>query len=360
MVPFVRGTGGEILARWYHEALDIFEKNVPAAGWVNQRCFGQLTALIGDLDKKEAGIRLNRLIRCGRISVIRQQRRIELGRDRLLELDALVPEMADRLIEAIRDVDGDPGFQALVERLFDVWGVVMEPIAPRIYRLIPDHRYADPLPGFRPSGLTVTTDRVVALTREDLEFLTWDHPLVTGAMEHYLGSGKGNAGFAHWEAAGKPTFLLEMVFLLEAAAAPDLYVERYLPPAPLRVAVDYHLKNGENDLPDDLLNPLTDGSASLFAKVLPAVSQRIPDMLEAGRLMAQAKSLSVIEAAHRVAGQAMDEAVNRIEALSRVNPAISDLEINAAKQERDALLSAVSSARVRLDAMRLVVKGKGA
>ncbi len=205
----------------------------------------------------------------------------------------------------------------------------------------------------------MTTDRAIALTREDLGFLTWDHPLVAGAMELFLGSGKGNAGFAHWETAGEQAFFLEMVFLVEATAQPDLYVERYLPPLPLRVVVDHHLKNGENDLPGHLSDPLTDGSASLFAKVLPAVSHRIPDMLEAGRMMAQAKSLSVIEAAHRVAGQMMDEAVNRIEALGRVNAAIGDLEINAAKQARDAVRSAISTARVRLDAMRLIVKGKG-
>jgi hypothetical protein len=34
-------------------------------------------------------------------------------------------------------------------------------------------------------------------------------------------------------------------------------------------------------------------------------------------------------------------------------------EIDALKQKRDALLSAVSAARLRLDAMRLIVKGKG-
>ncbi len=359
LVPFVRGTGGEILTRWYHEALDAFEKNVPAAGWVTHRFLGELTALGGDMDRKEAVSRLDRLIRCGRIAVMRQQRRIDSGRDRLLELDALPPDKVDRLMGAIREVDGDPDFTEWVERLLDVWGIVMEPITAHIYRLRPDHRYADPLPGFRPSGLTVTTDRSIALAREDLGFLTWEHPLVTGAMELFLGSGKGNAGFAHWATAGEPAFLLEMVFVVEATSKPDLDVERYLPPTPLRVVVDHHLKNGEKELPEGLSELLTEGSASLFAKIFPAVSHRIPDMVEAGRVMAQAWFLPVIEAAFQAAGQAGDDAVNRIEALSRVNAAIRDQEINAVKLEREAMLAAVSTARVRLDAMRLIVKGKG-
>ncbi|WP_372679963.1 RNA polymerase-associated protein RapA [Desulfosarcina sp.] len=355
-VPFVRGTGGEILTRWYHEALNAFETNIPAAGWVTSRFFGQLMALIGDLGNKSTDARLDRLIHGGRISVIRQQRRIELERDRLLELDALPPEKVARLMEAIREVDNDPGFLQWVEPLFDVWGIVMEPIAHQVYRLSPDRRYADPLPGFRPAGLTVTTDRARALIREDLGFLTRDHPLVSGAMEHYLGSGKGNAGFACWESAGEPAFLIEMVFLLEAIARPDLYVERFLAPTPFRVVVDHHLNNCEVALPEGLSDQLTDGSASLFAEIVPAFSHRFPDMLEAGRGIAQDRSRPIIEAAHQAAGRSMDDEVNRIEALSRVNAAIGDREITAVKLERDALLSSVSSARMRLDAMRLIVK----
>ena len=134
-VPFVRGTGGEILTRWYHEALNAFEENGPAAGWVTSRFFGELAALIGDLEKQATHARLDRLIRGGRISVIRQQRRIDVGRDRLLELDTLPPEKMAGLMEAIRDVDGDPSFLQWIEPLLDVWGIVMEPIArPKTYR----------------------------------------------------------------------------------------------------------------------------------------------------------------------------------------------------------------------------------
>ncbi len=81
-------------------------------------------------------------------------------------------------------------------------------------------------------------------------------------------------------------------------------------------------------------------------------------MIAAGREISLALARPIIEAAHQSAGRSMDAAVKRNEALSRVNAAMHDGKINAAKLERDAMLSAVSSARVRLDAMRLIVKGK--
>jgi ATP-dependent helicase HepA len=357
-VPYVRGTAGEVMARWYHDALNAFECYAPAAAWVTGRFFSALMAIVTESEPGDHRARLMRLIHGGRIAADRQQRRIESGRDRLMALDAWSPEETDRLIETIRRADADSGFQALVESLLDHCGIVMEPIDARVFRLMPDHRYARPLPGFRPSGLTVTTDRAIALTREDLGFLTMDHPLVAGASELYLGSGNGNVAYAHWNASGTPAFFLEMVFLLEAGAPPDLCLDRFLPCTPIRVVVDHQLKNRENDLPDGRSDQLTDGSASLFAQTLAAVSHRIPDMVEAGRVLARTKALPVIEAAHQAAGLAMNDAVKRLETLGRVNDAIGGGDVNAAKKERDALLAAVSTADIRLDAMRLIVKGK--
>ncbi|BBO68733.1 RNA polymerase-associated protein RapA [Desulfosarcina alkanivorans] len=358
MVPYVRRTAGEVMARWYHEALNAFERYAPAAAWVTKRFMGALMALTAAPGPGEADARLARLIRGGRIAADRQRRRIEAGRDRLMALDRWSPEETGRLIETIRRADADSAFQALVEALLDHCGIVMEPVDERVFRLMPDHRYAQPLPGFRPSGIAVTTDRSVALTREDLGFLTWDHPLVAGAMDLFLGSGKGNVAFSLWPASGPPAFFMEMVFLLEAGAPPDLCLDRFLPPTPIRVVVDHQLEDRKNDLPDVRSDSFADGSAALFAQTLPAVSHRIPDMVDAGRAMARARALPVIEAAHRAAGLAMEADVQRLEALGRVNTAIGDEEINAARAERDALLAAVSTAVVRLDAMRLIVKAR--
>jgi hypothetical protein len=56
--------------------------------------------------------------------------------------------------------------------------------------------FTDSSPGLPTEGLTVTCDRQRALAREDVQFLTWDHPLVTGAIDMLLGSEQGNCSFA--------------------------------------------------------------------------------------------------------------------------------------------------------------------
>ena len=358
MVPFVRGTAGEILARWYHEAFSALEQNVPAAGWVMRRLWGPLSDLIRDPRGTSTDGRLDRLIRCGRLSIARQQRRLEAGRDRLLELGILAAPIVDRLIEGIQHVDADPVFLGLVEQLLDAWGIVMDPIESGVYRLVPDHRYADTLPGFRPSGLTITTDRQLALAHEEIDFLTPDHPLVTGAMDHFLGTGKGGAAFACLPDAPQKKILLEMQFVIEAAAPANTAPRQFLSPTPLHVVVDHELGENKKWLSDENASALTDGPDVLWTRILPLVSPIISQMVEKGRHLARKRSKPIIATARKSARQSMGETVSRLEALYRVNPAITETDITNAKRTRDAVLAAIESARVRLDALRLVVTGE--
>jgi len=40
-----------------------------------------------------------------------------------------------------------------------------------------------------------TYQRDIALSRDDMHFITWEHPMVTGAIEMIRGSEFGNASF---------------------------------------------------------------------------------------------------------------------------------------------------------------------
>jgi ATP-dependent helicase HepA len=274
-----------------------------------------------------------------------------------LEIGGLAAPIVHRLIAEIQNVDADPTFPEMVERLLDAWGIVMDPFDTGVYRLAPDHRYADPLPGFRPSGLTVTTDRTLALAREDLDFLTADHPLVVGAMDHFLGTGKGGAAFTCLPAGKQKKMLLEMLFVVEAAAPSNTAPHAFLPPTPLYVVVDHDGREDLKSLSDKAVHRLSDGPDSLWHKILPAVSPMIPRVVEKGRQLARKKAKPIIDTARETARQTMGETVSRLESLCRVNPAVTQQMITDAKKSRDAALTAIATARVRLDALRLVVKG---
>lgn len=57
-------------------------------------------------------------------------------------------------------------------------------------------------PGLPDDGMTLTYDREEALINEDIQFLSWDHPLVSGAMELISSNELGNCAFTAVKYAG--------------------------------------------------------------------------------------------------------------------------------------------------------------
>src|SRR5690606_21564309 len=86
-------------------------------------------------------------------------------------------------------------------------------------------------------GVTITYDRDTALSREDMQFITWEHPMLQGGMDLVLSSSMGNSAVALLKnKALKPgTMLLECLFVSEAIAPRQLHLQRYLQPPPGRV-----------------------------------------------------------------------------------------------------------------------------
>ena len=152
-------------------------------------------------------------------------KKLERGHDRLLELNSCKPERAAELVAKIREADSDEAFEAFFIRLLDHFGVQVEELAARSYILKPGHLITDQFPAIPEEGMSVTFDRTRALSREDLAFMSWDHPLLRSTFDLLLGSESGNASYAVWKAAGEAIFL-EVIAVVECVAPAALHAER--------------------------------------------------------------------------------------------------------------------------------------
>ena len=121
---------------------------------------------------------------------------LEQGRDRLLELNSFRPALAQKLIDLIQEQDRQPDLENYLLDVFDHFGVHIEELAPHTWQLNPQGIITDSFPSMPAEGMVATCDRRRALSREDVGFLTWDHPMVTGAMDLLLGAETGNCAFA--------------------------------------------------------------------------------------------------------------------------------------------------------------------
>ena len=182
-IPFIKDSAQEVLAHWYHTGLNAFEKNLHGGHALREQ-FGARVQDLADrfhlMDRTVAETTLLKLVSETAAAGGALALRLEEGRDRLLELNSFRPEAALGLVEQIRAQDNDATLDEFMLSVFDHFAIPVLGIAPRTYQLGSAGVLADTFPGLPQTGLALTCDRTRALSREDLQFLTWDHPLVTG------------------------------------------------------------------------------------------------------------------------------------------------------------------------------------
>jgi len=346
-VPYVPGTAGEVLARWYHEGLGAFQETVHGAAEIAAEVAEDLQAALSE--KLDASVLIPRT-RTLRDALTK---RLAKGYDLLLEKNSCRAERAGEIIAPVREADADAKFEAFVIRVLDHFGMEIEEHSARSYVLRPGNLLTDSLPDIPEEGITVTFDRTRALSREDIAFLTVDHPLVRGALDLLLGGETGNASFVNWKAGTGEALLLECVFLLECIAPAALHADRFLPATAVRVVVDHLM----NDLSADraLLKAQTEpGEISAIAAAGPLRDQFIPSMLDKARTIAAAKSTAQITRAKDDAQQKLGEEVTRLLALGELNDHVDAAELDALRRHAAELDTAITGAQLRLDSVRLV------
>ncbi|MEZ5387976.1 MAG: helicase-related protein [Prosthecobacter sp.] len=350
-VPFVEGTEGEVLARWYHEGLDAFEHSLQGATQLLRSFASEVEALCAAFD----AAKLKKLVQ--RTAKLRQEvrKKLERGHNRLLELNSCKPRLAARIIERIREVDIDRDFERFYIRLLDHLGMHVEEMTEGTWFIRPDNLVTDALPSLPAEGLTITFDRERALSRDHEAFLTWDHPLVTGALDVLLGSHAGNAGFAFWKASGGEGLVLQTTYIAECIAPPALHAERFMPAMPVRIAVDHQGRDLTGDAAFTRAK-LSAGDPKRTVENDTVRHKLLPSMLSKTQALAEAQLKQFKKRGLASMCKHLDEEISRLEDLQSRNPHIRPEEITALTDQRAALTAAIESATLRLDAVRLVLR----
>jgi ATP-dependent helicase HepA len=352
-VPLVSGSSHEVLARWYQEGLEAFEKNLQGGAELLNRFGARLYDLAKRFPKarKTAQKELERLIEETQAAHREIATRLQQGRDRLLELNSFRPDVAARLVNEILEQDEDPSLDKFMLSVFEHHHIHVQDLAARTYRLGSAGVLADSFPGLPAEGFSVTCDRARALVREDVQFLTWDHPLVTGALDLLLGSEKGNSSFAQWPDAAVSGLYLEAIYLLECIGPPRLHLDRFLPPTPLRVFIDQ--RGNESDVPSLLKN----GDARALLEHPELRRELLPALMQRAEAIANNRAPAIVAKARREMSDQLASEIARLKELQKVNRAVRAEEIELLVEQHRALDQHLAGARLRLDAIRLIQRG---
>lgn len=358
--PYIRGSVQEVLARWLHEGLNALERNLPGGRQVLEEFGSRVKALAMDYFRPDSkNIDALEGIISESVSFRKDlSAKLRKGKDRLLELCAFRPVQAKEILSRVETMDNDLGLDHFMLKIFDHFGIDGEPIGYRSFQLRPNLDFDETFPGFRGEAMTVTFDRATAIGDERLVFLNWDHPMVIGALEVMLGSEKGNCACAIWQEQHDPTILLEAVFVLECVAPACLHVDRFLPATPVRTMVNAFLEDTVRDFfRERLSSHLEDCAPDIFMDNPSLVQDLFPKMMEKAHDLAEKEARQIIEKKLADMNEIIGREINRLKNLALVNPNIREQEITLAVHEKDALQQHISTARLRLDALRLIWKG---
>ncbi len=352
-VPYIKGSPQEMLARWYQEGVNAFEHHFSGGAEMGEKFRDEVLRIaLEESPAKDFG----RLLRETQSFRDELESKLHSGRDRLLELHSFNAARATSIIHQISTIDADTRLDKFITDAFDHFGLNIEDLGQRTFNLGGGDLFHDKIPALPDEGLTATADRTRALSRENVGFLTWDHPIVTSMLDMLLGSEQGNSTFALWPGAPEGGVLVETVYLLETQAPARLQLNRFLPPTPLRIVLNHKRKElGPEAAPEVLATALKNGDPSILAAQMEEFGTLVPGMLRVTEIIANKQSKPLIEAAVAKAKETLTAEITRLEQLRQVNPSIRADEITAAKTELTEVEQHLTKAAPRLDAVRLIL-----
>jgi len=356
-VPYFESSAQDLLFSWYQQGLNAFEHTC-ITGRVIFEAFGeQLLDLV--LTQAWQSEDANKLINQSHNKHLTIKEELESGRDKLLELHSSGQGRALALVEEISQQDQQTHLPLFMFQVLDVFGVQQDDKSDNAIALNPtEHMLSSNFPCLPEDGTTITFDRETALVSENYQLLTWDHPMVRGAMDLVLSDEVGNASIGLLKNPALPvgTFFLECIFTVEATAPSHLQLGRYLPTTPVRVLVD---KSGNNlaakvteQVLDSQLSPVKKQVALQLVK---ALKSQVTPLVEKAESHANKQVSDIQEKALANMHKTLDEEFQRLTALAAINPSVRQEELDFIKLKQSELSNYIDKAQLKFEAVRLIV-----
>ena len=360
-IPIVAESFMSRLFQWYHQGLDLFSGPNPAAQGLYEDYIDRF------LTEDSKGTQ--ELIDACRIE--NQQRLVDLseGRNKLLERSSFDSAIAAPIIEGIKQADNNNALQAYLGISFELFGLDYEDLGDGINLVKPTSAAIHQsnvsaeaqghytYPDIPEEGIRYTTDRNKALSREDVAFLTWEHPMVEQAIDKVLSENLGNSSVVVIKHPGMQagTLLLETIHSIECLAPQYLGLRRFMPDNILRTLISPAQEDISNQIPFNAYPQAIELANEPIFKIVDSQQKPLQRMLKSAQAIADDQLQRVINTGLSQYQRARQEELDRLSTLAKINPAVRDEEIQALKNELDLGLAAISASRSRLEAIRVII-----
>jgi ATP-dependent helicase HepA len=393
-VPYVKGSGQEVMFRWYHNGLNAFGTPMMSGGELFLKYTDELIAALADPQTLLQNF-VDTVIPQVKKDCDTMRKNIEKGRDRLLEFNSRNPVKAKEITDEILKVDADQNLQTLVfsslmERGLEIeksktkgcyvisMGTQVEsgsiPGMPesvgmagaggggRVTQAVgnfeessgggdEDARFCDT------SSLTVTFDRNVAMVHDEVDFVSLEHPLSQGVIDFETTLDNGAVSCNIWPDSGMRGLLMQYNFAVDFSISEEWGVADLAGPHYISALVNpmgedmsaklADLKNAcFKDVPVPQGNAAVNMTLKYFGKDGLAIARRC--------VTAQAKEIAE-KAAAAVEARAEQEYQRMNHLLSMRGKAGNNAQLQQLRKNAQEWKKIISNPQIRLDAIRLLV-----
>ena len=354
-VPYIKGTFEEILFRWYAHVIESFKQAPQGATPFYKENHEQLHALLeNQFDEKK----LDDFINLKTVEYNELCRKLRDGHDLLLDINSFNKDKALTAIESVKKHNEEKDLFKYLNSACDAIGINNEQLNESSYFISPsENMYLPAYPSLPSEGFSYTLDRSFALVRDDLKFMSWEHPLVQGTMDLFTNSEIGNMTVStHNEELGENIFF-EFIFKLECISGQKSDVARFLPITPIRILFDGSgsdvTKNYAKSKIDQMLTNITTHEDK--AKISSIPKEAFTELLKKANLLAIKRSEKYITMAKEALEHSSNIEILRLKDLMKVNPMITEEHISGWENQKTDNLDKIKDADLSIDAIRVII-----
>ncbi len=357
-VPYVLSSYEEIVFSWYNEGMEAFTHSAKGASVVYQRLETLLTEYLNHPKKCLENVSvLHDFIATTKQEYKEISHHLEEGRDVLVELNSFNDSEAHHIVNQIKGHDEEHDLIHFMNEIFSELGVDIEDLNDTVFYIKPsDNMYVPHFPGLSIEGLRITYDRKTARLREDVEFLTWDHPLVIGAIDLILSNSLGNASVMMRKKSGaaSKTFL-ECFYTAQLVAPKEYSPERFFPLATIRILIDSSCEDfSEKWNHEEISEKIVQATPEFILKAKSIPKLALQKILIRSHELAKIKSRSLIESARLEMNTFLTEEQGRLMELMKINPSVRQEEIESFTLQKESLNDCFLKIDLTLDSLRII------
>ncbi|WP_417541829.1 RNA polymerase-associated protein RapA [Methylophaga thalassica] len=354
-VPYYAGTAQSVLLHWYHDGMNAFEQVLAAGQRIAGETKQQLQAAMAEPGNNKA---LDSLIKQTQKVTEQTLAELQSGRHRLLERHSYNESHAEYVVGEVESLSRSLELAGFMDDVFDAFGVDQQPHSTDSIIIEPGTHMQTQFPELPDEGLMATYQRHKALGREDMTFLTWEHPMVLGAIDMVLNSELGNSAFCTLatDEVKAGSLLLEAIFVMRTVSERDLQIQRFISESHIRLVVDERGRQYQTLFEEQDFNKMAGRIPRATAQELIRHARSpVENLLEQAKKAVVDIEQTLKQEALVNMNNELEQEYQRLSALAKVNPNIRPQELDYLKQRQDKLNSGIQSASLSLDAIRVAI-----